>query len=215
LIAFLQPTTAAQDSTVQLSASKAKELGVSNDDVVVLIGRRRHAAYATVSIADKKDKDKTKKNSCSISQNMAANLRLRQDDAVKVGLIETETEAAQSERSGDLLLLQQQPTPIATVTLSPVQDSLQGLAASEGGDVLDDDEIMARFVAPYLESTLSESSSALLKRHHLLTLRDKHNKRLEFYVSHVALEKDGDGDDEEEAAEEEMGTSSSSLLLLL
>jgi len=194
-----------QDSTVQLSASKAKELGVSTGDVVVLIGRRRHAAYATVSIAAKDNKGK--KNSCSVSQNMAANLRLRQDDAVKVALIEKDETDSVGERSGDLRLLQQQPCAIATVTLSPVQDSLQDLAASEGGDVLDDDEIMARFVAPYLETS---SLSALLKRNHLLTLRDANHKRLEFYVSHVALEKKDDRD-EEEAAEEDMGA----LLLLL
>jgi hypothetical protein len=175
-------TTAAQDATIQLSAAKAKELGVTNGDAVVLIGRRRHAAYATVNIA----KD-TKKSVCSIGQNMAQNLRLRQDDKVKVvALDKSFEEESASERSGDLLLLQKQPASIQSVTLSPVEDSLAGLVASEGGDEIADEELQRRFLTPYLE----QREGGLLKQGHLLVLRDDNGKRLEFYVSQIDLEGD-------------------------
>ena len=183
-----QATTAAQDSTVTLSASKAKELGVTRGDVVLVIGRRRRAAYARVAI-DKKTK---KSGSCGVRPNLAANLRLRQDDKVKVEPLK-ENSDADDERSGDLLLLQKEPQAIASVTFSPVEDSLQALVASEGGDMLDDAEIQARFVTPYLES----GGDALLKQDHMLTLRDENNKKLEFYVSHIQLE----GADEAEETE--------------
>ena len=175
-----QATTAAQDSTVLLSRSKAKELGVAKGDVVVLVGRRRHATYGKVDIGDGKS------TTCSISQNMAANLRLRQNDKIKVEPVRSDEEG---ERSGDLLLVQKQPIAVASVTFSPVEDSLNGVVASEGGDMLDDSEIEARFVAPYLES-----GGGLVKKGHLLKLRDENGKRLEFYVTHVTLE----GDDDEE-----------------
>jgi hypothetical protein len=163
---------------VHLSAGKAKELGVSTGDYVVLIGRRRHAAYATVEIAPN-----VKKSVCLISQNMASNLRLRQDDKVKVvALDKAFEEESASERSGDLLLLQKQPPLIQSVMLSPVEDSLTALTASEGGDDISDDELQARFVTPYL------NGAGLLKQGHLLVLRDEIGKRLEFYVSQVDVE---------------------------
>lgn len=192
----------AQDSTVTLSASKAKELGVSAGDVVVLVGRRRHAAYGRVAIDSKKVGKKGSSSSVvTVSQNTAANLRLRQDDKVKVEPLQTDKEDA-GDRSGDLLLVQQQPVNVASVTLSPVEDSLNALVASEGGDTIDDSEILGRFVEPYLEIK-GEGNDAMLKQNHLLTLRDENGKKLEFYVTRVALE----GDEEEEEAEKE-GTSS-------
>jgi hypothetical protein len=163
---------------VHLSAGKAKELGVSSGDSVVLIGRRRHAAYATVEITSN-----VKKTVCLISQNMASNLRLRQDDKVKVvALDKAFEEESASERSGDLLLLQKQPPLIQSLTLSPVEDSLTALTASEGGDDIADAELQARFVTPYL------NGAGLLKQGHLLVLRDENGKRLEFYVSQVDVE---------------------------
>lgn len=185
-----QATTAAQDCSVQLTAAKAKEMGTTTGDVVVLVGRRRHATYAIVNISKA-----GKKSTCTISQNMASNLRLRQDDKVKVVALKKsfEDEGA-SERSGDLLLLQKQPAKIQSVTFSPVEDSLTALTAVEGGDTIADEELHARFVTPYLES----SESAVLKQGHLIALRDENGKRLEFYISHldiegVALEEGRDG----------------------
>jgi hypothetical protein len=186
-----------KDCSVQISEAKAKELGVSSGDNVVLVGRRRHATYAKVEISKK-----GKKSSCTITQNMAYNLRLRQDDKVKLVVLDKayEEESA-SERSGDLLLLQKQPSPIQSITFSPIEDSLAGLTALEGGDAIPDSEIQARFVTPYLES----SEGAVLKQGHLLILRDENGKRLEFYVSSISL----DGDESSESAtpiENEEGT---------
>lgn len=198
----MQPTTAAEDSAVTLSAGKARELGVAKGDVVVLVGRRRHAAHARVAIAS--SKAAKKKSSCGISQNLAANLRLRQDDKVKVEPVAVvvvtgdDEEVAASERSGDLLLVQQPPAQIASVTLSPVEDSLRALVASEGGDAIDDAELHSRFVAPYLEGG---GGGGLLKKGHLVALRDENNRRLEFYVSHVSLEgAEEEGEPETEGA---------------
>ena len=149
-----------------------------------MVGRRRHAAYGKVAIGG------DKKTTCSMSKNMAANLRLRQDDKVKVEPIRSDEDG---ERSGDLILLEKQPDTIVSVTLSPLEDSLNGLVAAEGGDMLEDSEIQARFVAPYLEG-----GDALLKKDHLLALRDENGKKLEFYVTQMILE----GEDEETKEEE-------------
>jgi hypothetical protein len=120
-----------------------------------------------------------------ISQNMAYNLRLRQEDKVKLVVLEKSfEEESASERSGDLLLLQRQPSPIPSITFSPVEDSLVALTALEGGDTIADVEIQARFVTPYLEGC----ENAVLKKGHLLVLRDGSGKRLEFYISHIATE---------------------------
>ena len=169
-----------KDCSVQISEAKAKELGVTNGDNVVLVGRRRHATYAKVEISKK-----GKKSSCTITQNMAYNLRLRQDDKVKLVVLDKayEEESA-SERSGDLLLLQKQPSPIQSITFSPIEDSLAGLTALEGGDVIPDSELQERFITPYLE----ESDGAVLKQGHILILRDENGKRLEFYVSSISLD---------------------------
>jgi hypothetical protein len=176
-------------------------LGVSTGDVVVLVGRRRHAAYATVEIAKG-----GKKSSSVISQNMAYNLRLRQDDKIKVVVLEKSfEEEAASERSGDLRLVQKQPSLIKSITFSPVEDSLAGLVALEGGDEIPDSVLQARFVTPYLENC----ESAVLKQGHLLVLRDDNGRRLEFYVSHVSLDSPEEGDTNDETAE---GTSRFSVL---
>jgi hypothetical protein len=148
--------------------------------VVVLVGRRRHATYGTVEISKG-----GKKTACTISQNMASNLRLRQDDKVKVVAMEKsfEDEGA-SERSGDLLLLQKQPAKIQSATFSPVEDSLATLTAAEGGDEIPDAELQARFITPYLEGV----ETAVVKQNHLIVLRDENGKRLEFYISHLDIE---------------------------
>jgi hypothetical protein len=168
-------------------------LGVSNGDVVVLVGRRRHASYATVEIAKG-----GKKSSCLVSQNMAYNLRLRQDDKIKVVVLEKSFEEEEaSERSGDLRLVQKQPSLIQSITFSPVEDSLSGLIALEGGDEIPDNVLQARFVTPYLENC----ESAVLKHGHLLVLRDDNGRRLEFYISHISLDIPEVGDSTDETAE--------------
>lgn len=166
-----QTSTATADSTITISPKKAKELKITTGDVVVVIGRRRRATYATVAVGNKKPVTQ-----CIISENLAANLRLRQDDKIKVVPLSTDDDLG--ERSGDLLLIAQSPQTATAVTVSPVEDSWNNLIASEGE--VTDDEWMERFVKPYLEE-----SGGLLKKGHTLKLRDENGKLLEVIVTHM------------------------------
>jgi formylmethanofuran dehydrogenase subunit D len=163
--------------TISISPAKAKELSVSDGDAVVLVGRRRKAAYALVKV------EKTKKGVCTVSQNMAKNLRLRDGDKLKVIPMGSEEDQP---RSGDMVLLKHdKPPKVTSVTFSPIEDSLAALEAREGGDTLPDEELMERFVTPYLN--LSEKS-AVVKKNSMLTLVDDNGKKLDFMVTHVELE---------------------------
>jgi len=188
-----EATTAAVDGEISISASKAKELGVSKGDIVVLIGRRRRAAYARVSIAKK-----VSKSTCRIPYNLAKNLRLRNDDKVKLAVPENDVEGDKDNRSGDLIMLTNEETPtVNSVTFAPIEDSLRGLENGEGGDEISDDEIQSRFIDPYLEG----KEGALIKKGHILLLRDEDGKQLEVVVSHVGL--DGASEEEEESVDDE------------
>jgi translation initiation factor IF-1 len=164
------------DVTVSLSPSKAKELKVSTGDVILVVGRRRRATYAFVAV------EKAKKEICTLPENMAKNLRLRNGDKLKViPLGEQEDES----RHGDMILLKNATPPkVASVTFSPIEDSLNALSAREGDD-LSDDEIMERFVTPYLN--LNEAT-ALVKKNSVVAIADDNGKKLEFVVTHVELE---------------------------
>ena len=181
------------DSQVNIAPSKAKELGVSAGDVVVMIGRRRKASYARVAIANKK----TPKSRCQIPVNMAKNLRLRNDDKVKLVVLEKVKDADEAEedkdsRSGDLLLLTNEEVPkVSSLTFSPIEDSLRNLESGEGGDELSEDEIRDRFVDPYVQN----KDGALVKKGNLLILQDENGKQLEFMVSEVSLEGDEENKD--------------------
>jgi hypothetical protein len=223
---------------VILSSTKAKELKVSDGEAVLLVGRRRRAAYARVHVSSKKSKsndgkarDQTKTlSSCTVSSNMAANLRLRQGDKVKVvplfGSQQQQQQQQQLEeeedanhknspvtRSGDLLLLKNaQPALVKAVTFSPLEDSLKALESSEGGDELVDEEILERFVRPYtaiatatattsIDHTVETTTSrglllALVKKGHVVSLRDANGKRLDFMITHMELEGDAKEGDE-------------------
>lgn len=153
--------------------------------VVVVIGRRRRAAYGIVQIA------KGKKTSCTVSQNMAVNLRIRQDDKVKVVPLAKADHT--EERSGDLVLLNvAKPAVVKSVTFAPIEDSLNSLQASEGGDDIAEEEIMERFVGPYTQ----DRENLVMKKGNLLTLRDDNGKKLEFMVSHVEVEGAADAKEE-------------------
>ena len=180
--------TGVSDTTIVLSAAKAKELKIKDGMMVALVGRRRRACYVRVSVAS----GKQKKTKCTISANVAANLRLRNGDKVKVERLEGET-PEDTKRSGDMVLVQVTvPPKVMSVTLSPLEDSLNALEAGEGGDEIPDEELNQRFVAPYLEE-----KGALVKRDHVLTLRDDNGKKLDFIVTDVTLE--GDEEKEEDA----------------
>lgn len=174
--------------------------------MVVLVGRRRRASYATIAVLDapskqaSSSKSKSTKLHCVVPENLAKNLRLRQDDAVKVVPLgkggggatddaEDDDPTAPSERSGDLVLLDSSKVPVVTsVTLSPLTDSLEALQASEGGE-FSDEELQDRFVKLYTEG----ATKALFKRGHILTLLDENGRHLDFVVSHVELEGEDSG----------------------
>lgn len=184
----MQPTVVS-DVNVSLSPSKAKELKIKTGDSVLLIGRRRKATYAIATV------QKSKKGICGVSPNMASNLRLRNGDKIKMIRLGSEEEQP---RSGDMILMKYETPPkVSSVTFSPIEDSLNALVAREGGDELSDEEMMDRFVTPYLD--LSESS-AVIKKNAVLALVDDNGKKLDFLVTHVELEDDApaESDDEED-----------------
>ena len=80
-----------------------------------------------------------------------------------------------------------------SVTLAPIEDSLQLLMKSEGRDEIPDEELNARFIEPYMAD-----ANALVKLGHVLTLRDENGKKLEFIVSSVTLEGEEAGAEEVE-----------------
>ncbi len=181
-------TDASDDCSITISPSKARELGVKSGEVVGIIGRRRRASYAVVNVA------KGSKGSIKLSFNLANNLRVRGTDKVKVVPLE---EDSSEESSGDMALLTTQPSVAHLVTFSPVKDSLNSLELSEGGDEIAEDELIERFVKPYLDV----DGSAVLKQGHTITLRDDNNKSLDFTVTY--LDTKGDVEDEEEVDEAE------------
>lgn len=181
-------TDASTDYSITISPSKAKELGVKSGEVVGIIGRRRRASYAVVNVA------KGSKGAVKLSFNLANNLRVRSTDKVKV--VPLEQDSAE-ESSGDMALLSSQPGVAHSVTFSPVKDSLHSLELSEGGDEIAEEELIERFVKPYLDV----EGSAVLKQGHTIILRDHNNKALEFTVTH--LDTEGDANDEEGADEAE------------
>jgi transitional endoplasmic reticulum ATPase len=135
---------------------------------------------------------KGKKSVCAMSENLAKNLRLRKGDTLKIAPLSGEKE--EGTRSGDMLLLDQTTAPkISSVTFSPVEDSLTSLEAMEGGDEIADEEILSRFVTPYLES-----SNGFLKHGHILLLKDENGRKLEFIVSHVEIEGQPEAEIEED-----------------
>lgn len=154
--------------------------------------------YGRVAVGKKGSKN----DACTVSANLASNLRLRQDDALKIVPLQSESHEGE-DRSGDLLLVKtEKPANVESVTFAPIEDSIAALEASEGGDEISDEEIMERFIQPYTEDI---DGGALVKKGHVLTLRDENGKKLEVMVSHVDLEGASAKEDEEE--EESSGES--------
>ena len=186
-------STASSDYTVSISPVKAKELGVGSGDIVAIIGRRRRVSYATVKVS------KMSSGSVGVKYNLAMNLRIRDTDQVKiVPLGSAEGDDKDAYGTGDMALVTSTPAVAAGVTFSPVKDSLHSLELSEGGDELSEDEIMERFVTPYLNM---EGGDVVLKKGHTLVLMDDNRVSLEFTVTHLDME--GDVEDEEAEVDEE------------
>jgi hypothetical protein len=121
---------------------------------------------------------------------MASNLRLRDNDKLKIVPIE-EGAGEGEDRSGDMTLLNINPEVVSSVTFSPVEDSYNSLIASEGGDDIEDEELKERFIDQYLNLE-EDGDSIVIKEGNLLCLTDDNGKELDFIVSHV-------GDEEEES----------------
>merc|ERR1719343_1375330 len=195
LIASDQPT-AISDSAVVLSSKKAKELGVSNGDIVAVIGRRRTATYGRVTVHKKK---RLSASSCTVSENLAKNLRVHKGDKVKVVPLREENTSDEGGHSGELLLVDTDSAPtIESITLSPIEDSLWSLEAQEGGDSISDDNISERFIAPYLEDT-----GGLLKSGQVLLMRDENGRKLEFLVSSLMIEGANNNEKNKKSTDEE------------
>mmetsp|Transcript_3108 Transcript_3108/g.6847 ORF Transcript_3108/g.6847 Transcript_3108/m.6847 type:complete len:910 (+) Transcript_3108:193-2922(+) len=177
--------TASDDYTLTLSPNKAKELNVKSGDIVAIIGKRRRASYGKVKVA------KMKGGSVKVSYNVANNLRIRDTDQVKIVPLTSDTGSDENGNEYESYSLGTQPTEVAAaVTFSPVVDSLNILELREGGDELSDDEILERFVTPYLNL---EGGDVILKEGHTLVLMDENKVALEFTVSHLDME--GEGED--------------------
>lgn len=179
-----------------ISAKKAKELNVKSGQIVGVIGRRRRATYATVQTK------KISSDAAEISRNLGSNLRVR--DADKLKIVKLGTDETDGDASGDMALLATKPSTAESVTLSPIEDSYNELVAMEGGDDISDEEIMERFVAPYLDLD-DDEKTVLLKKGHTLTLKDDNNRSLDFLVTN--LEMDDAAEEEEEADEGEIPVS--------
>jgi len=163
-------------------------LNVSDGDAVAVIGRRRRATYAIVSVASKK---KGSNSNCFITHNLASNLRIRDGDKIKVVAL-GEGAAEKEERSGDMVLLTKKPTVVGSVTYSPIEDSLNNLVNSEGGDEIEDEELMERFVTPYLNIE-DDSGVVVAKEGSVVIMVDANGKTLDFIVTHV-----DDGEEKDE-----------------
>jgi transitional endoplasmic reticulum ATPase len=116
---------------------------------------------------------------------------------VKIVPLKTGADEAE-ERSGDMLLLNQKPEAVASVTLAPVEDSLNSLIASEGGDDFDDDELMERFVTPYLDIE-EHSGEVIVKEGMTLTMKDANGKSLDFIITQVNVDEEEEDTDSPKA----------------
>mmetsp|Transcript_5416 Transcript_5416/g.6233 ORF Transcript_5416/g.6233 Transcript_5416/m.6233 type:complete len:984 (-) Transcript_5416:41-2992(-) len=201
LIPADQPTVAS-DSAVLLSAKKAKELGVSNGEVVAVVGRRRSATYGRVEVqkAKKRKNNVSSLSTCTLSENVAKNLRVRKGDKVKIVPIgDTSEEKKEGSHSGDLVLVETDTVPIVeSLTFSPVEDSLASLETLEGGDSIPDEEIYERFIGPYLEET-----GGLLKRGQVLMMVDDNGRKLEFLITHMTIDSDINDDEKKKKGSSE------------
>lgn len=180
------------DSTVTISAKKAKELKIKDGETVGVIGRRRRATYAIASIKKKGG------SSCSISSNLATNLRIRDGDKVKVVPLASGSEKNE-ERSGDMTLLTKPAEVVSSVTFSPVEDSYNSLVASEGGDDIEDEEIKERFVDYYLNLDDDDEACVTAKVGSIVTMKDENGKVLELIVTHI-----DDGEEREDDNEDDV-----------
>jgi len=202
---------ATTDSKVTITSKKARELGVSSGDVVGVVGRRRRVTYGVVSIFPKKGPSSS---SCSIAFNLANNLRVREGDSIKVVPLEDSEEnraAMEEERSGDMLLLCRTAEVADNVALAPIEDSLNMLINAEGGDEIEEEELIERFVTPYFD--MNNGGGMLVKEGNVVVMRDENGKVLEFIVSSVGIGEETEDDEEDECPSAGLVDTSTSIVL--
>eukprot|EP00592_Proboscia_alata_P002300 CAMPEP_0194370118 /NCGR_PEP_ID=MMETSP0174-20130528/18435_1 /TAXON_ID=216777 /ORGANISM="Proboscia alata, Strain PI-D3" /LENGTH=930 /DNA_ID=CAMNT_0039147413 /DNA_START=130 /DNA_END=2922 /DNA_ORIENTATION=- len=193
--------TANDDYTVDITPTKAKELNLETGDVVAVIGKRRRVSYAFVNVLSKKKKKKY----AGVSATLSTNLRIRNGDAIKIVPLGRELqEGEELKRSGDMKLLTVETAPTAlSVTMAPVEDSIQNLQAAENdGDEFSDDELCKRFILPYLEG-----GRGIVKLGHLVAMKDENGKTLEFLVSSIETEAAEEGEEAVDGDEEDSAIS--------
>jgi len=128
----------------------------------------------------------------TISMNLAKNLRLRKGDKAKIVPLSGKME--EGSYSGDMVLLDvTSPPKIASITLSPIEDSISTLSSIEGGDEIPEEDLNSRFLTPYFAD-----QKALLKKGQILELMDDNGRRLEFIVKDIQLEGQEPKEDTEE-----------------
>lgn len=173
--------TVKSDSSITVSRFKAKELGLEPGDFVGLVGRRRRVTYAVIEVNAKK----SPKNECSVSNNVASMIRIREGDTIKIVPLGRSNETIVYE-TGEMQLLSiqsERPKRVSSITIAPISDSILALEKSEtGGDEIDDNEIISRFISPYFES------GGIVKAGTTLHLVDENGKKLDVQVIQVELE---------------------------
>ena len=177
-----------------MSAKKAKELGVLDGEVVAVVGRRRSATYGRVEV--RKGKKTYVSSICTLSENLAKSLRVRKGDKVKIVPLQKDTDdEKEGSHSGEMILVDTDTVPtVATLTFSPIEDSLASVEVTEGGDSIPDEEIHDRFIQPYIDE-----SQGLLKKGQVLTLVDDNGRKLDFLITYMKID---DGKDDEETEKE-------------
>eukprot|EP00520_Triparma_pacifica_P005897 CAMPEP_0118645306 /NCGR_PEP_ID=MMETSP0785-20121206/7428_1 /TAXON_ID=91992 /ORGANISM="Bolidomonas pacifica, Strain CCMP 1866" /LENGTH=872 /DNA_ID=CAMNT_0006537175 /DNA_START=1 /DNA_END=2616 /DNA_ORIENTATION=+ len=149
-------TSAEDDSMVTISSKKAEKLGITKGSQVTLIGRRRRTSTCTL-----KTSSKLSQSACTLSPNLATNLKLDSGDSVKI--ISNQGEELEDAEE---------------VVFSPTIEALGKLEALNGGDELSEEDLTTRFVLPYLTS-----GPGTLKVGALLTLYDSQGLSCQFLIT--------------------------------
>jgi len=172
----------AGDSALTLSPGKARELAVSDGDVVLVIGRRRRAAHLRVAV-------RKGGTGARLSASCGRSLRVSSGDRVRVVVDPT------GGPEEDHLYGYAGPAPagVAEVSFAPVEDSLTTYERTyHGGDDVAEEELLARFVRPYVEGRDGEMG-AVRSGDVVRMAEDGHDGRVvEFVVQGLVAAGDGE-----------------------
>lgn len=210
-------TNALSDCYISIAQSKARELRLRQGELVGIMGKRRRCAYVKVNIlqTDRTTTTTTTTTSSSsaviIGRNLANNLRIRNDDKVRiisVNEIEENENEDQQQQNGSYGL-GKRPTIVAkTVTFHPIKDTMSNNVDDYDDDV-SNEELISRFITPYLESSSAddvdndenENVMAIMKEGHVLSLTDDNGNVMEFTIGKLDVDHDENNEDDEEKDE--------------